>query len=615
MLYDNSITMNKDSLNEYCQKYIYPQKNSLLLVRRLYFHWSSIYPDIEFPLDELSNNIFKSKPVYVSQFCKWGWLNFKLVRLLEKKNYKPILAWFFDKYLIKSKNDDDKEFVEIREMWKLFKVVIDNKSYHNKYQFYNTIYSKYSKYCLFKTKHIPIGDNYDNLNLEEKMKLFIKENIITGNTFLSFRDVWNEFKGFFPKDKLRIKERQIFAKNLEIYLNTNSINYKKRNNRILSIKKVKFKYSVNNYLPNLVYLINFSLIRELQDISIDYPNIKYNPNINDINRILKIEKNPVLTKNYFHHKEIYDFAHKPSLAKVCLKLLNIPELRYIDYRDNRPLCFKYSGNCLRLYGEFSERVIYNILLRRFPLSLNVSNICDNFNIPWDIIKMGLTSFSQTSSGVSSERSSDLTSIIAELLTDVFNIQDFSLTPEKKTKQFFPWKKDDTIKELNLLYNTTYAILNKIIKKIYLLKMQPQYIYENFIIRPDLIINDTVFDIKEVQYLGDKDMVISLQLWIYYGVLRCLGYSISKIGIIAPGKGMIVIFDLSSLTIKPEDILNNLSNLVFKTKNKFYDVPKLKNHTEQEEFVKGLIGGVSTNLIDYKIYIYNNDNVETFEGLI
>jgi hypothetical protein len=622
---------------DYNKKYIFESPNSFLLIRKLYFHWKSIYTDIDFPLQMFCKYVFKSNPVYISSCCKWGWCNYKLIKKNDNMDYVSLYEWFLNNSLKKEKCLNNKienqnsnnilnnslnynKYVEIKELWNLFKSIIPDKKYHNKCQFYNTIYIKYNKYCLFEPKNI-IKKYSDNLNnLEDNIKYFLDNNLIitnNNNNILNFRDIWDEFKkSYLLKTSnleliLLYKYRIIFTNILEKYLSNNKINYIKINNRISLIKNIKFKYVITNHISTLVYIINYSIdVGDLHFTSLN--NIDYNtinlcqkfknyPQYNNITTysksyIQKIEKNPSIINNYFNHKELYDYAYKELLNQICPKLFDFYELNYIDYRDYRPIFFKRNSEYMRNYGEMSERIIYKILLnigikKSISFDIKIEN-SDITNIINDIFNFSLPENSINE--------------LKQLYLDIINILK-KIIEDKKSISFS--------KRENIQSDESNKNENNYIKR---LEIQCELIYKHYIIRPDLIINDIIFDIKEIQSIHCVDQLISFQLWIYYCILNKLGYCISKIGIIAPNKSAIIIYNLDNLSIKPDEMLKNISQMIFKNTSQYYGVPLINNKLEQEEIILKLLEQSNFNLIKKEIkcelYMYNNNIIEHINNI-
>jgi len=438
-------------------------------------------------IKELRNNL--GEPVYIKNICKYGWVGYKIKKeKKEKINY-------FENFC---KEIEIKEETYIKDYWKQYKTYLLEKykiKEYNRQKFKKQVFLNFYNYCNFYKKYYLINSSclatLLELNLEKD-----KHNKI------SVLELWSAIKENFPnKFSYKDKKELIGILKEEPYnMIDKTINY-------------KFKYPIINEPHNIV-------------------SITCNRFTKEIIKLKKHEKKPINYTysaqgiNYFNHSQIINLLNHDS--PLFIRLFD-DSIKVIDRNDYRPMFIRRNSRLYSAYGEFAERVVYDILKKK-----------------------------------------ELKASITTHFDDIF-ISDGNVYDEL-TNNFL---------SIKFLIDKHIANNNLII--------QPTIRANNYVIRPDLILNDTVYDIKEIHSLKQMNKHISFQLLFYFSILeRTKCYNVTSMGIIVPNKSVIIKFNMSEWIQKnmSSKFLMYLRILAFKTDTegniltKCYDVPQ-KNNNQKE----------------------------------
>lgn len=511
-------------------------------------------------ITDLFADKYLGKPVYINNICKYGWIGYQL---LHPKKIKQNLFYDFCRNELHEDSQQIKNFIYIDDLWKLYKIYLlkfHNKKYNNRQKFNKQVFTNLNKYCVFYEKNMLIVPKKEILDtgLEKYYTILLQNNLSKMDNNIRIADLWDNIK------KYTLQQREI----------TLTFRDKKKLFKILQNEPY-------NVMKNEKYLIGFQYKFPIESNAscISGVSIKLSVPVLDEN-IVKLRHKTIDTIRqftysdsgdiYFNHKEIYDMLHIDS--PTLISLFADDNIKLIDRNDARPICIQRDYRLVGAYGEFSERVIYDVITNN-TIDLK-SSITKHFNDLF-IVKY---------------------SVAEKLYDDITN----KFKPIQCLLQ--------QILSISMGYSRTYAI-------------QPTIRAHNYVIRPDIIINDTVYDIKEIHSLSKMNRLISFQLLFYFSILNTTselreahGFNVKSMGIIIPNKHVIIKFHMD------EWILNNMSSkfllylrlslfhtdLAGNILSELYDIPKVYNKNKQKEndkYIHDILGPLLTH-IPYTIYHHN-----------
>jgi len=568
----------KDQVNVFATKFIAKKSNECILVTQLYkcIH-KYIHKEIcpKNVINLFVQEYFKSEPVLITQFCRYGWIGYKIIQDGHRNHYntrKTLIEFMNTNVCIKKDS-----IISMDSLWKKYKehmLNIHNKQICDKKRFYELILVHCNTYCSYYNVYNCITPKIYS-DLREYFIEFFLKNIVKGHSTNKIRllTLWVE-----------IKKHTHMRHNVSL----------KFSDKKIFMKTVKDTFGVDDdFIHNAQFKYSHKTINELCGLSFETPTKSWilNENEKDIENSQKIinkrnlESCPSFNSitAYFSHQELLEFIYSDVLNKFSIALFNRDDdnVRIIDSQDYRPIVFRNNARKLIKYGEFSELIIDNILNDKMA---NINTWKDS------ILKLHKQVFHQKINKYDQQEIIDVFSRI-EIIIDDFHPK---------------------IKEINTQITTRY---------------------QNFVIRPDIIIDNCVYDIKEVSSLRKVSRSISFQLLLYFSILSLSSNNTDKIthmGIIAPNKSAIIKFDMSQWISQgmSTKFLQYVTWIPFqmeemekverkkKIKLQCYDIPALNSKDEQKDvydMIMKELGPISIEL-PYQM-LYFNSTTSEYESLI